>query len=133
MICAIMRHGRNCGKKSLAIQNVREAFEIIQILKDENPIKVLVRAVEFGGAREDSQRIGSGGVVRRQSVDVSPLRRVNQAMYLMSTGARQTSFRTLKTFSECLADEIIAASNKDPSSFAIKKKDELERIAMSNR
>jgi small subunit ribosomal protein S5e len=38
------------------------------------------------GPREDSTRIGSAGVVRRQAVDVSPLRRVNQAIYLMTTG-----------------------------------------------
>ncbi len=30
------------------------------------------------GPREDATRIGSAGVVRRQAVDVSPLRRVNQ-------------------------------------------------------
>merc|ERR1719493_410723 len=134
MICAIMRYGRNAGKKAMAIQCIKQTFELIHLLTGDNPIKVLVRAVEYGGAREDSQRIGSGGVVRRQSVDVSPLRRVNQAMYLMSMGARQTSFRTLKTFSECLADEIIATSDNDAqTSFCIKRKDELERIAKSNR
>jgi len=30
------------------------------------------------GPREDATRIGSAGVVRRQAVDISPLRRVNQ-------------------------------------------------------
>ena len=49
---------------------------------------MLVQAVERGGPREDSTRIGSAGVVRRQAVDVSPLRRVNQAIYLICTGAR---------------------------------------------
>lgn len=45
-------------------------------------------AVRNGGPREDSTRIGSAGVVRRQAVDVSPLRRLNQAIYLICTGAR---------------------------------------------
>ena len=49
--------------------------------------QVLVDAVKNGGPREDSTRIGSAGVVRRQAVDVSPLRRVNQAIYLICTGA----------------------------------------------
>ena len=40
-------------------------------------------AVKNGGPREDSTRVGSAGVVRRQAVDVSPLRRVNQAIYLI--------------------------------------------------
>merc|ERR1711933_681740 len=121
------------GKKSLAIQHMKEVFEIMHLKTDKSPMKLLIKAVENGGAREDSQRIGAGGVVRRQSVDVSPLRRVNQAMYNMSDGARKAAFRNIATFSECLADEIIAASNKDPTSAAIKKKDELERIAKSNR
>ncbi len=30
------------------------------------------------GPREDATRIGSAGVIRRQAVDISPLRRVNQ-------------------------------------------------------
>jgi hypothetical protein len=33
---------------------------------------------DCSGPREDATRIGSAGVVRRQAVDISPLRRVNQ-------------------------------------------------------
>ncbi len=93
-------------------------------------------ALAAGGAREDSTRIGSGGVVRRQAVDVSPLRRVNQAIYLMTRGSRESSFRSMKTIAECLAEEIIAASKGSGSganSYAVKKKDEIERVAKGNR
>lgn len=41
-------------------------------------MQVLVNAVINSGPREDSTRIGRAGTVRRQAVDVSPLRRVNQ-------------------------------------------------------
>ena len=68
-----------------------------------------------------------------QAVDVSPFRRANQAMYLMSIGARDASFRTIKTIAECLADEIINASKGSSNSYAIKKKDEIERVAKANR
>lgn len=40
--------------------------------------QVLVDAVINSGPREDSTRVGSAGVVRRQAVDLSPFRRVNQ-------------------------------------------------------
>ena len=77
--------------------------------------------------------VGSAGVVRRQAVDVSPFRRINQALYLITTGARESSFRNIKTISECLADEIINAARASPNSYAIKKKDEIERVAKANR
>ena len=51
-------------------------------------MKVLVDAIVNTGPREDSTRIGSQGTVRRQAVDVSPLRRVNQAVSLLTTGVR---------------------------------------------
>jgi len=44
----------------------------------QNPLQVLVSAIINSGPREDSTRIGRAGTVRRQAVDVSPLRRVNQ-------------------------------------------------------
>ena len=48
--------------------------------------------------------------------------------------AREAAFRTIKTIAECLADELIAASASDSQkSYAIRKKDELERVAKTNR
>jgi small subunit ribosomal protein S5e len=111
------------------------------------------------GPREDATRIGSAGVVRRQAVDISPLRRVNQALYLLTTGAREAAFRNIKTIAECLADELINAAKGSSNrffsfllgcsfhncfsvllvivfiffSYAIKKKDEIERVAKANR
>merc|ERR1712156_636941 len=90
-------------------------------------------AIINSGPREDSTRIGRAGTVRRQAVDVSPLRRVNQAIWLLCTGAREASFRNIKSIAECLADELINAAKGSSNSYAIKKKDELERVAKSNR
>jgi small subunit ribosomal protein S5e len=112
---------------------VQQALEIVHLTTDENPLQVLVRAVVHAGPREDSTRIGAGGIVRRQAVDVSPFRRVNQAIYQIGIGAREASFRTIKTAAECLADEIINASKGSSNSYAIKKKDEVERVAKANR
>ena len=108
-------------------------MEIINVLTDQNPIQVLVNAIINSGPREDSTRVGSAGVVRRQAVDMSPFRRVNQALYLISSGAREAAFRNIKTVAECLADEIINAAKGSSNSYAIKKKDEIERVAKANR
>ena len=134
MACALMFHGRNSGKKLLAMRVLKSALEIIKLLEsDQNPMQVLVNAILNSGPREDSTRVGSAGVVRRQSVDVSPFRRVNQAIFLLSNGAREAAFRNQKTIAECLADELINAAKGSSNSYAIKKKDEIERVAKANR
>merc|ERR1711998_622705 len=125
---------RNNGSKQRSVRIVQQTMELIHLLTGLNPVQVLVSAIQNGGAREDSTRIGSGGVVRRQAVDVSPLRRVNQAIYLICKGARETAFRNVKAISGCLADEIINASKGTGSnSYAARKKDEIERVAKGNR
>merc|ERR1719231_297962 len=126
--------GRTNGKKQMAVRIFRQTLEIIHLLTDKNPLEVLFHAIIQSGAREDSTRIGSGGTVRRQAVDVSPFRRVNQAIYLMCKGSRESCLRSHKSMSECLADEIIAASKGvGGNSYAVKKKDEIERVAKGNR
>jgi small subunit ribosomal protein S5e len=129
----LMMHGRNTGKKLMAIRIVRQAFELINLSSNENPVVTLVKAVQYGGAREDSTRIGVGGTARRQSCDVSPLRRIDQSLSLITEGVRKQAFRSSKTVAECLADELINCAKNSTDSYAVKKKDELERIAKSNR
>lgn len=136
LLNSLMMKGRNNGKKQLAVRIVKQALELIHLTTGENPLQILIDAISNGGAREDSTRIGSGGVVRRQAVDVSPLRRVNQAIYLITRGSRESSFRNIKSLSEILADEIIAASKGSgtgTNSYAVRKKDEIERVAKGNR
>ena len=97
LVNALMFHGRNNGKKLMAVRIVAHAFEIIHLLTDANPIQILVDAIINTGPREDSTRIGSQGTVRRQAVDVSPLRRVNQSISLITTGTRESAFRNVKS------------------------------------
>ena len=133
LVNSLMMHGRNNGKKLMAVRIVKHAMDIIHLLSDQNPIQVIVDAIINAGPREDATRVGSAGVIRRQAVDISPLRRVNQAIYLITTGAREAAFRNVKTIAECLADELINAAKGSSNSYAIKKKDELERVAKANR
>merc|ERR1712060_865550 len=133
LVCALMMNGRNNGKKQMAVRIVQHALEIVHLMTDSNPVQVLVDAIVNTGPREDSTRIGSAGTVRRQAVDVSPLRRVNQSVALITIGVRESAFRNVKSISECLADELMNAAKGSSNSYAIKKKDELERVAKSNR
>jgi small subunit ribosomal protein S5e len=130
---SLMRHGRNNGKKNLAIAIVKQALDIIALITNKNPLETILRAISNAGPREDSTRIGSGGAVKKTAVDVSPLRRVNMGIYLITTGARESSFRNIRNIAECLADEFIACASLSNSSYALRKKEEIERSAKSNR
>lgn len=129
----LMRAGRNTGKKNLAMQIVRQTMDIIALTTGENPLKAVLKAISLGAPREDSARTGSGGTAKKSAVDVSPMRRINLSIYMMTVGARKAAFRSVRSIAECLADEIIATSQGSQSSFAIRKKDDVERGAKANR
>jgi len=129
----LMRPGRSAGKKERAINLVRNAFEIVNLRTGKNPIEVLVRAVENSAPCEDTTRISYGGVVYHMAVDIAPQRRVDIALRLISEGARKASFGNPRPLEEYLAEEIVFASENDVKSNAIKKRNEMERVARSSR
>ena len=43
LVAALMFAGRNAGKKLLAVNIVRHAFEIVHLVSDKNPIQVILR------------------------------------------------------------------------------------------
>jgi len=129
----LMRHGKCGGKKAKAMSIVRNAFQIIQLKLNRNPIQVLVDAIENAAPCEEVTRIVYGGVAYPVSVDIAPQRRIDLALRFITEGARQASLNNPKTIDECLADEIIYAAQRDPKSQAVKKRDEIERIALSSR
>ncbi len=125
--------GRMGGKKAKVINVVKTALEIIHLETGKNPIELLIRAIENSSPNEDTTRIVYGGVVYHVSVDVSPLRRVDLALRFIAEGVRESTYSSPQTMEEVLAKEVILASNNDMNSYAIKKKNEQERIAMSSR
>ncbi len=133
LINGLMRSGKNAGKKAKATNIVKEAFEIINIKTNKNPIEVLVRAVENASPCEDTTRISMGGVVYHLSVDVAPQRRIDLALRHITDGARTASINNPRSIQETLADELVLASNKDIKSAAIAKRNEIERVAQSSR
>ncbi len=133
LVNQLMRPGKNGGKKARAIQIVKNAFEIIHLKTGQNPIQVLVKAIENAAPCEDTTRISYGGIVYHVAVDTSPQRRVDLALRFIAEGARKAAWGNIKTIDECLADEIILAAQRDSRSYAVQKRDEQERIALSSR
>ena len=133
LINGFMRPGKNAGKKAKATTMVRQALEIINLRTGRNPIEVVVEAVENSAPAEDTTRIGYGGVVYHQSVDLAPQRRVDLSLRFITEGARKASANNPRTIQETLADELILASKKDIKSHGISKRHEIERVAQSSR
>jgi len=133
LINNLMRPGKNAGKKAKTTNIVKQAFEIINLRTGKNPIEIMVKAVENASQCEDTTRISYGGVVYHLSVDVAPQRRIDLAIRHISEGARAASLNTPKSIEECVADELTLAANKDIKSYAISKRNEIERVAQSSR
>jgi small subunit ribosomal protein S7 len=125
--------GRMGGKKTRSINTVKAAFDIIHLKTGKNPIEVLVRAIENSAPNEDTTRIVYGGTVYHVSVDVAPLRRVDLALRFIAEGVRDASFSNPKAIEENLSEHLILAAANDMNAPSVKKKNELERIAMASR
>lgn len=127
------RSSNRAGKKQKALNIIRRAFELAHLKTGENPIQLLVRAIENSAPREDTTRISMGGISYQSSVDVAPSRRVDIALHFLALGATRRSYNTPMTIEEYLSDEIVAAARGDQASFAVARKEERERIAASAR
>jgi len=133
LINNLLKPGTSGGAKSRVTNSMKAALTIINLKTGKNPIEVIVRAVENCAPNEDTTRIGYGGVVYRLAVDCSPQRRIDLALRYIVTGIKAQTFSNRKTLEEILADQLIGASTNDSNNSAIRKKQEVERIALSSR
>ena len=124
---------KSTGKYTRNMKIVLEAFEMIEKKTGKNPVEVLIKALENSAPRDEVTVIEYGGARYPQSVDVSPIRRVNLALKHLSHGASDKAFNKKKTFAESLAAEILLAFENNGESFAIRKKKDAESQADSAR
>jgi small subunit ribosomal protein S7 len=129
----LMRTEKWTGKKYSAYRILGQAFDIIATKTKQNPIQILVSAIENSAPREEVTRLKYGGIAVPKSVDVSPSRRLDEALRNIARGATKASFKHKAHIQECLANEILLAARNDANSFAINKKEEIERVAASAR
>ncbi len=130
----IRTHGRLQGKKLRMTKVVEETFDKIQLRTKKNPIQILVNAIENAAPREGVTRVQMGGVSYQLSVDLSASRRIDIALRNIALSALMKNFDKPGSLSDTLADEIIAAAENDVhNSYAIKRKDEMERMAKAAR
>ncbi len=124
---------RNNGKKLMAVRIVAHAFEIINLLTrrqppsrssltpSSTPVPVKTRPVSARRYRPPTGRRCLASAPCQHRHHSSP------------PVPRESAFRNVKSIAECLADELINAAKGSSNSYAIKKRDEMERVCQVNR
>lgn len=128
-----MSSGHNTGKKSKALMVIQNALAKAEQKLKQNPLAILVKAVENSAPREEVIAIEYGGARYPKAVEVAPQRRVDLALRYMTQGAYIKSFNKKKKIEDALAEEIIAAAQSSAKSAAVAKKRDLERQAASSK
>jgi small subunit ribosomal protein S7 len=123
-----------CVGNSVGLYNdMKLALEILGKKTGKNPMQVLVLALENSSLLEEVASYRMGGIIARQAVLVSPQRRLDLALRHLTQGIYRKSFRNRKPLSEVIAEEILAAYNRESSSFAISERNRIEKEAEGAR
>ena len=124
----LMRSEKYTGKKAQAYNVMKNAFDIINSKKKTNPAQVMVQALENSAPRAAVVSLRYGGIRVYSGVDVSPTRRVDSAIRNLCIGALQSA-KKQRSIEKSLSRELMLASEDNPDSYAVGKKEELERQA----
>ncbi|MFW6142113.1 MAG: 30S ribosomal protein S7 [Candidatus Saliniplasma sp.] len=133
LINSLMRRQEYTGKKAKCYNSIKDAMDIIHEKTDKNPVQVLIDAIENSAPKEETTQITYGGISVPKAVDVSPIRRLSISIGNNTKGAVKASYKNKKNIAECLAEELMKAANEDRNSYAVSKKEEIERMAQSAR
>ena len=121
------------GKYSQNMRIVLNCLKIIEEKTKENPVQVLVTAIENAAPRDGVTIIEYGGARYPQAVDISPMRRVTMTLRHIVQGSYDKSFNKKTKIEQALADEIIKAYKMEADSYVMQKKNDSEKQADSAR
>ncbi|MBD3213640.1 MAG: 30S ribosomal protein S7 [Candidatus Lokiarchaeota archaeon] len=121
------------GKKNRILKAMKDAFRLINLKTGKNPIQILIDAICNTAPREETTKIAMGGISYASAVDIAPQRRVDLAIKYLVQAIGARTHTNIKSFGENIAQELMMAAQNSQDSRAVKKKDEVERIAVSAR
>ncbi len=125
--------GHNIGKSEKLWNVLKDAFHIIEDETGENPVQVLVGAIENSAPTEEVVSYQRGGVMARKAVIVSPQRRVDLALRMLVQGAYEGRLAESGDAAEAIAQEIIGAYENDSTIRAVREKERREKEAEGAR
>ena len=117
-----------CGKKLLAQNIVKTAFQIIETRTNENPMLIFEKAIRNASPIVELKSRRIGGSTYQVPVEVSGFRATNLALRWIIKSSNQ---RVGRSMSIKLANEIIDTSNEIGNT--IKKKEETHQMAEANK
>ena len=129
----LMRTGKYTGKKMGASKALEQAFDTISERSGDNPMQVFVNAVANAAPMEEITRIRFGAVSQPKAVDSSPSRRMDTALRNLALGSTKATRKSKRTLTQGIVTEVLKASKGDVASFAVGKREELERVAAAAR
>ena len=118
------------GKKSAAQKVLYGSFDVIS-QKSQEPLEVFERSLQNVGPRQEVKAKRVGGASYQVPMDVRPERRTSLAIRWIIEAAKARPNKDFHSFAEKLAAEFLDASQNVGS--AIKKKDNVQRMADANR
>lgn len=122
--------GHNTGKTQRIINQTLYVLEELEKRTKENPVQVIVTAVENAAPREEVITIERSGARYAQAVDMSPQRRVDLVLRYLAQGAGQKAFNSEVSLEDALIEEILDCYKAEgEKSVAMSKKLEIEKMA----
>jgi len=121
--------GHNTGKAKTSMNTMFDVLTQLEKKTKQNPIQVLVSAVENASPREEVITIERAGARYAQAVDIGPQRRVDLVIRYICQGASYKSFNKEKSIVSALVEEIMDCYEKGNASMAMSKRAEIEKMA----
>jgi len=119
------------GKKSVVEKEIYRAFDIIKEKTNEEPMKIFELALENIRPTMEVRARRVGGAAYQVPSAVRGTRKDSLAIRWLVNAARSRGNSEFHTFAEKMAEEIITSSKGEGQ--AVKKRQEIERIAEANR
>ena len=116
------------GKKSIAEHIVYDAMKAVEVKTGSEPLTTVKRAIDNVKPPLEVRSRRVGGATYQVPVEVRPRRATTLAIRWVVENTRN---RREKTMAECLANEILDASNGLGAS--MKKRDDMQKMAESNK
>lgn len=121
--------GHNTGKAQRIANQMYYILEELEKRTKQNPIQVLVTAIENAAPREEVITIERSGARYAQAVDMGPQRRVDLVLRYLAQGAAQKSFDKTTSIEDALIAEIMDCYERTGNSVALSKRVEIEKMA----